>query len=78
MNEHHEQAADTPANEASTSPPRQRRDASQWRALIEQQSESGLSVRAFCQQQALNEVSFYAWRRRLRDQAEERHHADAR
>lgn len=68
MNEHDERAAETQTNEATTGAPRQRRDASQWRALVEQQRESGLSVRAFCQQHELNAVSFYAWRRRLRDQ----------
>ena len=69
MNEHHEQAAETQTTETSSGPPRQRRDASQWRALVEQQCDSGLSVRAFCQQHTLNAVSFYAWRRRLRDQS---------
>ena len=44
---------------------RQRRGASQWAALIQQQHRSGLSVRVFCQQHDLSEPSFYAWRRRL-------------
>src|SRR5690554_7316247 len=68
MNEHHEHLADHPINAPASPPRRQRRDASQWRALVEQQRESGLSVRAFCQQHALDTMSFYAWRRRLRDQ----------
>ncbi len=36
-----------------------------WRAQVEGQARSGLGVRAFCQQQALAENSFYAWRREL-------------
>ncbi|MEX0652485.1 MAG: transposase [Phycisphaeraceae bacterium] len=78
MNEHHEQPADHQPDEASSGPRRQRRDASQWRALIEQHRDSGLSVRAFCQQHSLNEASFYAWRRRLRDQASPTPDASAR
>lgn len=77
MNEHHEQSADHQTSGAKVWPRRQRRDASQWRALIEQHRESGLSVRAFCGQQALNEASFHAWRRRLRDQASPNSHASA-
>ena len=44
---------------------RPRRDATQWRALIDRQARGRLSVRAFCRQHDLNEASFYAWRRRL-------------
>jgi len=44
---------------------RRRRDPEQWRALIEQQRQSGLSIAAFCHQQGLAATSFYAWRRRL-------------
>jgi len=36
-----------------------------WRHLIEKQQQSGLSVRAFCQQQRTSEFSFYHWRNRL-------------
>ena len=36
-----------------------------WRGRVEGQAKSGLGVRAFCQQQALAENSFYAWRREL-------------
>jgi transposase-like protein len=39
----------------------------QWRERIGEQERSGLSVRQFCRGQGLNEHSFYAWRRRLRD-----------
>lgn len=54
----------------STAVLRRRRDAQQWRALLAQQAVSGLSVAAFCRQQALSEASFYAWRRRLRSSAD--------
>ena|SRR5579862_354368 len=37
-----------------------------WRAKIEAQGRSGLSVHRFCEQQGLNEPSFYGWRKRLR------------
>jgi len=36
-----------------------------WRQLIAQQEQSGLPVRAFCQQRGSSEHSFYQWRRRL-------------
>jgi transposase-like protein len=44
---------------------RVRRDASQWRVLIERQQASGLSIAAFCRQHDVVTASFYAWRRRL-------------
>lgn len=37
----------------------------QWRKRIEEQSRSGLSVRAFCRHEGITEPSFYDWRRRL-------------
>ena len=43
---------------------------SYWRAAIELQQESGLSVRQFCRQEGLSEPSFYAWRRRLANPTE--------
>lgn len=46
---------------------RQRRTAKQWHALIEQQRESGLSAKAFCQQHDLGYISFCNWRNRLTD-----------
>jgi len=49
---------------------RPRRDASQWRALVEQQRVSGQSVKAFCAEHDLGEASFYAWRRHLRQSAD--------
>ena len=39
-----------------------------WRARIEQQSASGLTVAAFCRQRGIAGNSFYAWRRRLADE----------
>jgi hypothetical protein len=36
-----------------------------WRELIRRQQASGLSVRAFCQQRAVQENAFYLWRKRL-------------
>lgn len=42
-----------------------RRDAWQWRTLIERQQASGLSIAAFCRRHDVVTASFYAWRRRL-------------
>ena len=39
-----------------------------WRRLVAQQQQSGLSVRAFCQQHRASEYSFYQWRKRLAQQ----------
>jgi hypothetical protein len=36
-----------------------------WRRIVRQWRGSGLSVREFCDWQALSEPSFYAWRREL-------------
>ena len=36
-----------------------------WRRMIRQWRGSGLSVRAFCDEQGLSEPSLYAWRRTL-------------
>jgi transposase-like protein len=36
-----------------------------WRQLVAQQQQSGVSVRAFCQQRGTSEHSFYQWRKRL-------------
>ena len=38
---------------------------SRWRDLVRRQAESGLSVRAFCQQEGVSENSPYFWRREL-------------
>jgi hypothetical protein len=39
-----------------------------WRQLIAAQQQSGMSVRAFCQQCRTSEYSFYHWRKRLAEQ----------
>src|SRR5277367_3045382 len=39
-----------------------------WRRLIAAQQQSGMSVRAFCQQRRTSEYSFYQWRKRLAEQ----------
>src|SRR5271170_2136569 len=39
-----------------------------WRQLTGKQQESGMSVRAFCQQHGTSEYSFYHWRKRLGEQ----------
>ena len=47
----------------------QKRDStkeSKWREILKRQQTSGLSVRAFCRQEAIREPSFYAWRRTIR------------
>ncbi len=39
-----------------------------WRQVVAQQQQSGLSVRAICQQHRISEYSFYQWRKRLAQQ----------
>ena len=36
-----------------------------WRLVLAEHATSGLSVRAFCQREAVSEPSFYFWRREL-------------
>jgi hypothetical protein len=36
-----------------------------WRAIVDRQAASGLSVREFCAKQHVSEPSFYGWRRKL-------------
>ena len=43
-----------------------RRDASTWRELVDRQGQSGLTVAAFCEREALSVASFYGWRSKLR------------
>jgi transposase len=38
-----------------------------WRTKVRQWRGSGLSVRAYCEEQGLSEPSFYTWRRTLAD-----------
>jgi len=44
---------------------RVRRTAEQWRSLIAEQSESGLSQAAFCKRKRLSLSTFSLWKRRL-------------
>lgn len=41
-----------------------------WKLAIAEQGQSGLSIKAFCQQQSLSEPSFHAWKRKLREQSQ--------
>lgn len=36
-----------------------------WREVLARHTTSGLSIRAFCQQEQLRESAFYVWRRRI-------------
>jgi hypothetical protein len=38
------------------------RNEAQWRSLLSRFSDSGLSVSAFCQREAVSTASFYRWR----------------
>lgn len=42
-----------------------RRGRESWEALIKEQHESGLSVAHFCRDKGLEQVTFYAWRKRF-------------
>ena len=43
-----------------------------WRRLIRGQVRSGMSIRGWCRQHAVQEASFYWWRRRLDQQGTDR------
>jgi len=45
--------------------PRRRRTADQWQTLIEQQTQSDLSLADFCRKKNLSPSSFHHWRRKL-------------
>jgi transposase-like protein len=66
MNEHPKRTSETGAQGSAPKRRRQRRDASQWQVLIEQQRTSGLAIKRFCAEHGVGEASFYAWRRHLR------------
>jgi hypothetical protein len=54
---------------------RRRRDGKKersWRKLLHEQSRSGLSVRAFCEQRGLRQHAFYFWRREVQRRDAER------
>jgi transposase-like protein len=48
---------------------RRTRSRDDWKQLISEQQQSGLSVKAFCQKQGVGDALFYSWRKRI---AEER------
>jgi putative transposase len=37
----------------------------QWQAYLDQQAQSGLSVKDYCQEQSLAPSNFYSWRKKL-------------
>jgi hypothetical protein len=41
----------------------------EWTERIAAQGRSGMSVKQFCKEQGLTECSFYAWRKRLRNES---------
>ena len=43
----------------------------QWRERLKRQSESGLTVEAFCQQEGVSTSMFYRWQRQLQRQTSE-------
>ena len=43
--------------------------ADKWRERLAEHGRSGLTVKQFCQEQGITQWSFYAWRKRLREQA---------
>ena len=69
MNEKNHEVARSSSGAAGAGRGRQRRDAVQWRALIDQQRVGGLSVRAFCKQHGLTESNFYTRRKQLAQSA---------
>lgn len=48
---------------------RKHRTPEQWRALVDQQQNSGLSATQFCKQESIGYASFCNWRKRLSDQS---------
>lgn len=42
--------------------------AERWRKLVQQQDGSGLTVTGFCERAGVSQPSFYAWRRKLRNE----------
>ena len=42
--------------------------ADQWRERLAEQQRSGLTVKQFCQERGITPWSFYAWRKRLREE----------
>jgi len=46
--------------------------AAYWRQVVERQAESGPSIARFCEREDVSTASFYNWRRRLAESADER------
>lgn len=44
---------------------------SQWLPLIKEHQTSGMSIRAWCHQNDVNEQQFYYWQRKIREKASE-------
>lgn len=42
------------------------RSRAQWREIVRNWKDSGLSIRAFCQREGISQGSFYAWKKRAR------------
>jgi len=42
-----------------------------WRATLNRQAKSGLSVREFCRREKLGESNFYAWRRTIAERGQQ-------
>lgn len=55
--------------------PRRRDSAKEafWRQMVSQWGDSGLTVRAFCEEQGQNESRFYWWKRQLKRRSTENH-----
>ena len=51
---------------------RKRRSESTWREIVERQGQSGLSVKAFCEREGIKVASFYVWRSRLQQEAQDK------
>ena len=39
-----------------------------WQRLVNRQAKSGLTIQEFCSRASISQPSFYAWRKRLREQ----------
>lgn len=52
--------------------PKKRRRIVYWRRLVAQQAASTLSAAAFCREEQINPQQFYRWRRRLRNEQQDR------
>ena len=46
-------------------PPASVRGIEQWRAIMDEQRRSGLSISGFCRERSIATSSFFAWRRKL-------------